>query len=169
MVKVWDRVVRVIHWVIALLALNNFISESGSTWHRYAGYAVTALVIFRLCWGIVGSQYARFRRWWPGTRTLGPYLRALAAGNPPRYLGLNPAGALMAIMLWTLLLALGMTGWMMGWDAFWGEEWLENLHAALAWTLSICIGVHIFSVVIMSIRHRENLPKAMLTGKKRLE
>ncbi|RZI43266.1 cytochrome B [Herbaspirillum sp. HC18] len=167
MIQVWDRLVRIVHWSVALLVLGNFLNEDGSAWHRYAGYLAASLVLVRLCWGLVSTGYAGFSCWWPGFGNIVSYLRATFSGKVPRYLGINPLGAAMASTIWTLILSLGVTGWMMGLDAFWGEEWLEGLHEFLAYVLLACTTVHVLAVISISIRHRENLPKAMLTGKKR--
>jgi cytochrome b len=167
MILVWDRIVRVIHWSVALLVLGNFVNESGAAWHRYAGYAAAALVLVRLAWGCISSGHARFSNWWPGLGGFIAYVRASFSGNAPRFLGINPAGAFMASLQWLLILALGVTGWMMGLDAYWGEEWLENLHETVGYVLLGCVGLHVASVIAMSLHHRENLPKGMLTGKKR--
>lgn len=166
MIEVWDRVVRFVHWSVATLVLANFFIESGPR-HRYIGYLAVALVALRLVWGFTSSGYARFSRWWPGIREIITYLRQTMAGNAPRYLGINPMGASMAVLLWLLIASLGVTGWMTGLDAYWGEEWLEDLHETLAYVLLACVSIHVSSVIAVSIRNRENLPKAMLTGKKR--
>ncbi|HJV50850.1 MAG TPA: cytochrome b/b6 domain-containing protein [Noviherbaspirillum sp.] len=166
MIEVWDRVVRFVHWNVAALVLANFLIDTGPR-HRYAGYLAVALVALRLIWGCISSGYARFSRWWPGFGEIIPYLRATIAGKAPRYIGINPMGASMAVALWLLIASLGVTGWMMGLDAYWGEEWLERLHESLAYVLLGCAAIHVTSVIIVSIKHRENLPKAMLTGKKR--
>lgn len=166
MVEVWDRIVRVVHWSVAVLVLANFFIESGP-WHRYAGYLAAALVALRVVWGITSTGYARFARWWPGIGEIISYFRETIAGKAPRYLGINPMGASMAVLLWLLIASLGLTGWMSGLDAFWGEESLEDLHETLAYVLLACVAIHVTSVIAVSIKHRENLPKAMLTGKKR--
>lgn len=164
---VWDGIVRGVHWGITALVLINFINDSGSEWHRYMGYACVILVLIRLCWGLISRGYGHFSQWKPNAQNLKAYFHAILAGHPPRHLGLNPAGALMALLLWALLIALGISGWMMRLDAFWGEEWLQNVHAVFAYTLLTCIAIHVISVIAMSIRHKENLAKAMVTGKKR--
>lgn len=166
-VKVWDRLVRLTHWSVAILILANFLNESGSIWHRYAGYAAVGFVAVRGIWGLFSRGYARFSRWWPGFSGIRKYVRSTLAGNAPRFVGINPAGACMAVLLWLMVFLLGTTGWMMRWDAFWGEEWLEELHMIIAYTLLACVGIHIASVLLVSFRHRENLPKSMITGKKR--
>ncbi|QDZ27318.1 cytochrome b/b6 domain-containing protein [Noviherbaspirillum sp. UKPF54] len=166
MIDVWDRVVRFVHWSVAALVLANFFIETGR-WHRYAGYLAAALVALRLAWGFTAPGYARFSRWWPGFRKIVTYLRQTIAGQAPRYIGINPMGASMAVLLWLLIAALGVTGWMMGLDAYWGEEWLQELHETSAYVLLGGVAIHVTSVIVVSIKNRENLPKAMLTGKKR--
>lgn len=167
MIKVWDPLVRIIHWSVALTVLGNFLTESGALLHRRAGYIAAALVLVRLGWGFTSRGYARFSVWWPGIGGLFAYLRAAASGTAPRHIGINPAGAVMACAIWLLVLSLAVTGWMMGLDPFWGEEWLQDLHETIAYVLLACAGLHVSSVIAMSLRNRENLPKAMLTGKKR--
>jgi cytochrome b len=167
MIEVWDRVVRLVHWSVALLVIANFLNESGSNWHRYGGYVAGALVIVRMVWGFCSRGHARFSNWWPGFQALRCYASALVAGQAPRCLSINPLGACMALLIWLLLGLLALTGWMMGLDAFWGEEWLELTHATISYVLLSCVAMHVSAVTIMSLRHRENLPLAMLTGKKR--
>ncbi|TFV92778.1 cytochrome B [Oxalobacteraceae bacterium OM1] len=167
MIVVWDRLVRLVHWSVALLVLGNFLNEDGATWHRYAGYAAAALVGIRLLRGFLGRGYAGFAQWWPGLGELRDYLCALLAGRAPHPVGINPAGAVMAATMWLLILALAITGWMMGLDAFWGEEWLEQVHEVIAYALLTCVTVHVSAVIFMSVVHRENIARAMITGKKR--
>ena len=100
-VKVWDPLIRVFHWAtVTLCLLNFFVLEEGSKPHRYAGYAVGILLIIRLLWGLVGPYYARFGQWWPTPARVRYYLRQLAQGRHPYYLGHNPVGSL---MIWLLL------------------------------------------------------------------
>src|SRR4051794_33112309 len=100
MIQVWDRVVRLVHWSVAILVIANFFNDSGAEWHRYAGYLAGGLVIVRIVWGFTSSGYARFTCWWPGLRVIWNYARAVVAGNAPRYIGINPLGALMALVMW---------------------------------------------------------------------
>jgi cytochrome b len=167
MVKVWSIVVRAVHWSVALIVFSEFLNEAGAPWHRYLGYAAASLVLLRLIWGAFTRSVAHYSHWFPTPGRLLRYLRAVMQGRKPRMLGLNPVGACMALMMWALILALGVTGWMMSQDAFWGEEWLERIHGIIGWTLLGCVGIHFTAVVITSIWQRENLPKAMVTGKKR--
>lgn len=168
-VKVWDPLIRVFHWAtVTLCLLNFFVLEEGSKPHRYAGYAVGILLIIRLLWGLVGPYYARFGQWWPTPARVRYYLRQLAQGRHPYYLGHNPVGSL---MIWLLLLSLVgtvVTGWLTTWDAFWGEEWLEELHGIIANTRMAAVGVHAAVVLLTDRLTRSDLVRAMVLGKKRV-
>ena len=166
-IKVWDPVVRVLHWSLAIAVLGNFLNEEGDLIHRWEGYAAVGIVISRIIWGFIGSEHARFSSWFPTPTTLKSYLAAQLRGEHPRFLGHDPAGAVMMLFLLLMVLSLGATGYMMGSDAFFGEEWLETLHETLAYTLLTGVGLHIAAAIFESWRHRENLPAAMLHGYKR--
>jgi cytochrome b len=62
------------------------------------------------------------------------------------------------------VLSLGLTGWMQGLDAFWGDEWLEELHEGLAATLQGLVLLHVGAALLMSHLERTNLIRAMITG-----
>jgi cytochrome b len=163
-VPVWDVFVRVTHWAVAVLVVIELLNEaSANPWHRYLGYAAAGLVLARLVWGLATRGEARLTRMAATATQVPAYLRA-----PRAYLGHNPLGALMAFLLWTLILAVGVTGWMTQLDAYWGEEWLQQLHELLAYVLGAGALVHVGGVLVTSRRYRTNLVAAMLSGKKRL-
>ncbi len=167
-VRVWDPIVRLFHWsVVAACALNLTILDDGKLAHRWIGYGVLTLLALRLVWGVVGTRHARFRDFVPGPRGLAAYLGALVRGREPRFLGHNPAAAVMILALMALLTAIGVTGWMQTLDAFWGYKWVEELHEGLANGLIVLVVIHVAAAVIESLRHRENLVLSMITGRKR--
>lgn len=166
---VWDPLVRLTHWSVAALVLGQFINEDGGTLHRWAGYAVLALVAVRIVWGFVGSRHARFADWFPTPARLRHYLHSVRSGRPHRYVGHNPAGALMMLSLWALLGALGFSGWLMGTDEYWGVEWLQDSHEAIAYTLLGCVVVHVGAAIVTGLRHGENLIASMIHGRKRVD
>nr|WP_245261958.1 cytochrome b/b6 domain-containing protein [Ancylobacter sp. FA202] len=165
---VWDPVVRIFHWtVVAGCLLNLFVVEDGEALHEIIGYVVAAVLVVRVIWGFIGTPYARFAAFVPGPRRLAQYLSALAKGREPRMLGHNPAGAVMMLALMALLAATCVSGWMMGLDAFWGADWLEETHEWLANSILVMALLHAAAALIESRRHRENLVLAMITGRKR--
>lgn len=167
-VTVWDPVVRIFHWlVVAAYFANMFITEEGKTVHRWVGYTVIGAVLLRLVWGFVGTKHARFSDFIPTPSRLLRYVASLLKGREPRYIGHNPAAALMIVALMSMLVLCGVTGWMQGLDAFWGVEWVQDLHETAANLILALVGIHVSAAIIESLRHRENLARAMVTGRKR--
>ncbi len=167
-VAVWDPLVRLFHWlVVAGVVTNLFIITDGKLVHRWIGYAVLSAVLVRLVWGFIGTRHARYSDFIPSPSRLWSYSKALLARREPRYIGHNPAGALMMMALILLLLELGATGWMQTLDAFWGVQWVQDLHTAGANAIMVLAGLHALAAIRESVRHRENLIWSMITGRKR--
>jgi cytochrome b len=165
-VHVWDGLVRSVHWAVAILFLLNFaILEEGEALHRYAGYAILTLVSLRLGWGIVGTRYARFDAFPPSVSAAMRHLGGVLSGRVERHLSHNPLGALMAYLLWALLIAICLTG-MATWTGALGGEAAEALHELLANLAAAAILVHIGGVAFETWRSRMNLVRAMVTGDK---
>lgn len=167
-VHVWDRAVRLLHWTlvgaVALAALG-LVALFGV--HQPAGYVALAAVLVRGVWGAVGSHYARFAQFVRGPRAALRYARAVAVGREPRFIGHNPLGGWMVVALMLCIVALAVTGWLYTTDMFWGDETVERVHRALAWTLLGLVVAHVAGVLFTGCRHRENLVAAMWGGAKR--
>ena len=167
-VRVWDLFVRLFHWsLVTSFVVAWFTSHSSETIHHWAGYAAAALVLMRVLWGIVGTRYARFAQFARGPRTVLAYLGAIATGREARHIGHNPAGGAMVLALLVAMAATALTGWMQTTDQFWGIAWVTRAHDLIAHGLLALVFVHIAGVVLASLRHRENLVRAMVTGHKR--
>lgn len=167
-ILVWDPLVRIFHWSLAVCFFGAYLlGEDGGTLHQTAGYAALGLVDFRLLWGMVGSRYARFSSFIPSTGVLLRYLKDVLKQKEARYVGHNPAGAVMIVALLTTVAAAGVSGWMMTADAFPSAEWVEEVHEAMANITLFLVGLHVAGVAFSSLRHRENLVWAMVTGRKR--
>jgi cytochrome b len=164
--RVWDPVVRTVHWSLATLIVVELFNEAGANpWHRYLGYVAAALVMLRLAWGLGDRGCASLPAMAANAGDAFAYLRR-AERAAPRSLGHTPPGALMAFVLWGLAILVALTGWMQGLDAFWGEERLQQLHEVLAYVLGGCALVHIIAALATSRAHGVNLIKAMITGDK---
>lgn len=169
-VLVWDAPVRVVHWLLVASFLGAFVTAESERWrllHVSLGYAVGGLVAFRVIWGLVGTRHARFSSFVRGPSALMRYLRSLAAGRPERHAGHNPAGAVAILALLGLAAALAVTGHALYID--FGGNAMEDWHEALANAMLAIVALHVAAVVVMSLLHRENLVKSMLTGRKRVD
>lgn len=110
-VKVWDLPVRIFHWALVAFFVFSYVSgEEETPLHAWSGYAIVALLIFRLVWGFVGSQHSRFSDFVRSPREAVSYARDTLSGRAKRYLGHNPAGGLMVIALIGSLFAATLTG-----------------------------------------------------------
>ena len=124
------------------------------------------LIGVRLVWGLVGPVHARFASFVPTPGRFVAYLRDVARGKPERFLGHNPAGAVMIVVLLATVMVTAGSGWLMVTDRFWGVPWVEALHRGAAWLALALVCVHVTGVLISSLLHRENLVRAMVTGRK---
>ena len=167
-VGVWDPLVRLFHWSLAAsIALAWFTSTWRDSFHNDFGYVAAGLVAVRLLWGLIGPRYARFSQFCRHpSRVLG-YLRDIFKGHEARYVGHNPAGGAMVIVLLAMISLTAFTGWMMTTDAWFGVDWVQITHKFCAYTVIALVAVHLCGVALASFRHRENLVKAMITGRKR--
>ena len=164
---VWDLPTRAFHWLLALSFAGAFLtaeSERLRDVHMLLGYTAAGLVVFRLLWGIFGTRYARFTDMPLSPAAVAGYLKSLLTRSPRHYFGHNPAGSWAIVAMLLLVVALGATGWAQAVEV--GPEWLEDLHEGLANTLLALVVVHVAAVLLSSALHRENLPRAMLTGYK---
>jgi len=156
--------VRLLHWLLAGLVLfDYFIDDEGGLLHRSVGYIAVGVVFSRLLWSALGKGANAFAALRPSLEKTLAYGRAGA----PRAVAHDPLGLWMVWLIWSLVLLLGLTGWMSRLDAFWGDETVQGLHLWLANALLAAVLVHVTGVAAMSWIWRENLPAAMLSGRKR--
>jgi cytochrome b len=167
-VRVWDPLVRVLHWsLVGGVALAWLTTEAGRRWHEPIGWFVMAVVALRLVWGVVGSHAARFAGFLRGPRAVIGYARHVVHHDAPRYLGHNPLGAWMIVALLLALTAVGVSGWLLTTDAWFGSELMEEVHEALAEGLLVLVALHVAGVFYTGWHQGENLVRAMLSGRKR--
>lgn len=166
-IKVWDGFVRLFHWSLVFCVVANWLNEAGDPPHRYLGYAAATLVACRIVWGFVGSNHARFSDWVPTPTLLWRYLQDMRRGVHWPKPGHNPAAAVMMLALMLVVLGLGLSGWLTTTDRFFGEEWLEELHEALATALQVMVGLHVLAAIVESWKQKQNLVLSMITGYKR--
>lgn len=175
--RVWDRFVRLSHWVLVVCVTIALISGLVGGLPRLAlhlsvGIAALITVLLRIVWGFTGPGSARFADFLRGPKAIAAHLR----GADGRHLGHNPLGALMVLGLLGAVLALALTGGLalggmykigpFAAERFTLGAFSRNLHELLAYLLIAMILAHLGGVVFESLRNRENLAGAMVTGKK---
>jgi len=192
-IKVWDIGVRAFHWSLVILFFIAYVSgEDEESVHIYSGYAVLALVIFRVVWGFIGTKYARFSDFIYGPHTVMQYARSVFSTKPLHYIGHNPLGGWMVVLLLLSLIGVSWSGLEVygaeghgplagdmiiapaiadegGHDSVKSgqEEFWEEIHEVFAnFTLFLVI-LHISGAITASFIHRENLVRAMITGYKK--
>jgi cytochrome b len=174
-IRIWDAPTRLVHWsLVALVAFSWWTAENGRMdWHRYSGYAVLGVLVFRLYWGIVGSSTARFAQFVKGPQTIVQYLRAktVVAGH-------NPLGALSVIALLLLLMAqVGLGLFAVDVDGLEsgplshlvsfedGREYAKS-HELVFNILMAFVVLHIAAILFYLFVKRDNLIAPMVTGAK---
>ena len=176
-VLVWPWWVRVLHWLLAVSVIASFAThEAGGPWHERWGWLALAVAVLRVVMGLVTGQrrrapgshlQTRLKGLWHGLAATQDYARALIKGRAPRYLGHNPLGGSMMLLLLALVLLCCGTGWLFTTDRFWGVSWVEELHGALGHAFIPLVLLHVAGAVVGSIKQRENLVASMLHGRKR--
>jgi cytochrome b len=178
---VWDIWVRLVHWtIVLLLPFSWWTAETDRwDWHFYSGYTILTLLLFRLAWGLVGSDTARFVRFLrsplEAVRHLGHLRRRAAAAE----IGHNAAGGWMVLVMLGLLLAQAGSGlfaddliFTRGPLARWAGEAVSDtatsLHLRVFWAIVAAAVLHILAILAYRILRGQNLLRPMITGKLRL-
>src|SRR5512144_491074 len=182
-VPVWDLPTRIFHWVLVIAVVVSYATggEKGSWFvvHTVSGYVVALLLLFRLAWGFWGSAHSLFSDFVYSSRSVSAYVKRLARLAPPKFVGHNPLGGWMVILLLVVLAANVITGLLSGEEhgpgglllpliAAPGEEGLGDIHEVLANVIVVLACLHILGVVADWVLTRENLLRAMISGKKML-
>ncbi len=167
-IRVWDPLVRIFHWsLVTLFALAFLTGDELDRVHELAGYGIAALVALRILWGFTGTFNARFSSFVRPPAVVIAYLKDMVAFRARRYLGHNPAAGAMIVVLLAALAGLTLTGWMLTLDAFWGIEWVGDIHEGIANFTLFLVFLHIAGVIFTSFETGENLVRSMITGRKR--
>jgi len=180
--RVWDLPTRLYHWLQAILVTGTLvIGFFGPEWllplHVWIGYAIVALVVFRLVWGLFGPHHSRFASFFPTVKKLIAHIDAMVHGREQHWIGHNPLGALMVFALIFVLLGLSITGIIaLGGVENWGPlagfvdfiigNDVRLIHYALAYGLVLLIALHIIGVFVTSRLSHTALVKSMITGNK---
>ncbi len=164
---VWDLPVRLFHWLLAASFAGAWLTAESERLHLIhitLGYTMGGLVVFRLVWGLIGSSPARFANFVRGPAAALRYLRSLTTTKPEHHRGHNPAGALAIVALLGLVLLTAALGWATETERL--PAFMDEAHEAVATGLMAVVCLHLLGVAVGSWRHRENLPRSMVDGRK---
>lgn len=178
-IRVWDPLVRFFHWSLVSAFVIAFVTEDN--WlsiHSWAGYLILSLISIRFLWGFIGTRYARFSDFVYSPKNISQFLKDSLRFKAKRYLGHNPAGGAMVILLMLSLFITTTSGilllgaeeqagplahWFTQAGGFWANA-LEELHEFFANFTLLLVFVHVIGVLVESLIHKENLVSAMLSG-----
>ncbi len=182
-IKVWDPVVRIGHWTLVLTFFTAYFTEDDFlTAHVWSGYVLGGVVLCRLVWGFFGTRYARFSGFVRSPVAALGYVTDLFRNRGQRYIGHNPAGGVMILVMLVFLAGTAVSGIVLygmedsagplaSWVAPYAESehlW-EEIHEVFSNLTLLLVGLHIAGVLLSSYVHRENLVVAMMTGRKKSE
>lgn len=180
-VKVWDGWIRLVHWgVAALVGFSWWSAETGRMdWHFISGEVILALLIFRLAWGIVGSDTARFSRFLRSPMAGLRHLRHIGRREPDTEIGHNAAGGWMVLALIGLLLVQAGSGLFTD-DGILTRGPLaravppevsdaaRSVHLGAFNLVLAAVTLHVLAVLAYAVLKRQDLVRPMVTGFKRL-
>ena len=166
-ILIWDIPSRLFHWAFAAsltaaLAIGFLVDDDSPLFqtHMLFGIIAVFLLALRLLMGLFGSRYAKFSIYPLRPQEIAAYLTAAVVSKTRRYAGNNPGSALAAVLMFLLVPLLFVSGIGLGGEA------LEETHETMAWALLAVVILHLAGIAWHTIRHKENIGLAMVTGRK---
>lgn len=160
----WDWLVRITHWSVAALFLTNYyFTEKGEENHENVGWVLLGLIITRLFWGLTfATGPNRLRAFVPKLASAKQHLVELKTRKADKGVGHNPFGAIAIYLMWAGLICCVLTGW--GMDTDWGfENDVDQWHEFAGDFTFAVVCVHVSAVILVSLRLRKNLIRAMIS------
>ncbi|MCW2308031.1 cytochrome b/b6 domain-containing protein [Rhodobium gokarnense] len=184
-VRLWDPVVRILHWALLVaFAAAWILGEFGPadmTYHFWAGYTVAGIVVLRVIWGFIGPKPARFSSFVKGPGKVLAYAGTMFSRKPSNLAGHNPVGAIFVVAILALLALQVMTGLVSDPEDYinvgplaqyvssatsrFALSWHEPL-AIIALVLTI---IHVVSIYFYKFYKGEDLIIPMITGWKKVK
>jgi cytochrome b len=175
--KVWDLPVRLFHWSIVVLIFAAWLSQelNKMDWHVWIGYTILTLLVFRIAWGFIGSDTARFVRFLKSPAAAWRHLSRIRRREQDREIGHNAAGG------WVVLVMLALLGVQAGTGLFANDDgntegplmhfvskdqsnWLSKVHSLNFNLIEAVIALHVLAIGLYAMLKRQNLVRPMVTG-----
>jgi cytochrome b len=183
-VRVWDLPTRLFHWALVLCVAGSVVSVkmggNAMIWHLRFGYAVMALLAFRLLWGFVGGRWSRFASFAYGPATLLRYLRGAGRRDEHLDVGHSPLGSVSVFALLFVLFAqvgsglfaddeIATTGPLVRFVSGAASLQLTSYHKTVGqWVLLALVLLHVAAIAAYRVRQRKDLVGPMIRGDKML-
>ena len=164
---IWDLPTRLFHWLLVVSLLAQYATaewlDNAIQWHFYIGYFTLFLVVFRIMWGVAGTQYAKFSSFVTGPGRVINYLKTLFDRDSAPSVGHNPLGGWFVIVMLVLVAIQAISGLFMTDDIFLdgpyrqlaGDETLElmnTLHHLAFDLLLYVIALHIGAIMFQRLQ-----------------
>lgn len=180
--QIWDPAIRLFHWSLVVAVVGGWLlghfGPLQMTLHFWAGYAVGALILFRLMWGFVGPRNARFASFLRGPGAVMAYVRSLPKRAAGWATGHNPLGGWSVIAMLLVLAGQVATGLILdpedyintgplaeavpaGWS-----RWALGMHHRLGVVLLVLVALHVAAILFYRFWKREDLVTPMVTGRR---
>lgn len=181
-VRVWDFPIRLFHWLlVGLLAFSWWSGEQHEMeWHRFSGYAILALLIFRIYWGFFGGRTARFAQFLRGPRATVQYARSLIQGPYTSAPGHNPIGGWSVMLMLSTLIAMVVAGLfsvdvdglesgpLADYVSFDAGRVASGIHEIIFKMVLTVTAIHVLAIAFYYMRLRHNLIAPMIHGRRRI-
>lgn len=176
---VWNIYIRIFHLALAVSIITSYVAlEINDIYlHMQSGIIIIGLLIFRILWGIFGSQTARFVDFIKGPVSVLKYLKSGYSSSR----GHTPLGSL------SVLAMLGMIGFQVVAGLFASSpdsfiyaplanevssgtsKWFTSWHKTNGEWIKYIIAIHIAAILVYLIFKKKNLTGPMITGYRKLD
>lgn len=174
-VSVWDPLLRLVHWSVPLLIPAMWWTAENHKWalHKRLGLVLLGLLVFRILWGFIGPETARFGQFVKGPKAVLAYLQGEKGVGPA--IGHSPLGGWStAVLLGAMFLQVSL-GLFAG-DPFDGAtgplnslvgvslaDTITELHEIVFWVIAGLIALHLAAICYYAVRG-DDLLSPMIGG-----
>ncbi len=179
LIRVWDWPLRLAHWGFAVLIPFSWWSAENSHWgwHERSGLTILGLLMFRILWGFIGPETARFAQFVPSPAQVLSYVKGQRLLGKDA-IGHNPLGALSVIALLVVMLVQvsmglfagdpydGLTGPLNSLVGVMTADAVTEWHETFFWVVLGLVVLHLAAIVFYAVVKRNDLVSPMITGKR---
>ncbi|RDV24580.1 cytochrome B [Alteromonas aestuariivivens] len=178
---IWDLPIRLFHWLLVVSLLGQYVTaeilKDAMQWHFYLGYFTLGLMLFRLLWGFIGPQHARFSNFLKGPGAVLHYTKTLFSAESTPYTGHNPVGGWVVVLMLSIVTTQAISGLFLSDDVFMDgpyfhavsettQKLMNSIHHQLFNLLLLVIALHVAAIIFYTLVKKQPLASSMVHGKK---